>query len=534
MSEIRDFQDDLVLSVEELIGLKEVQRRIGSARSADEVLRILMRQISTIVRTHEIMLCLVDRDKTEFRVCRNPEKGHVFPAPIQAGLLDNEVIRWITRWGRPTTLPLGPHRLMTIVPLLAQSQLVGIVYIDSQAEDEVITRQVQEMLTFLANQAASVLLALRLYDQLQQQLAAVSRSTTLLGNILESIHHGVITVSRDLTIEHVNRNALAMLDVPWGMDAIGKKLDQVMPPDVLDIVHGIIDETLANGFALERQAVIHLGSGPQIRIAVSTSTLVDDAGATNGVVVTLRDMTASMELERLRQIDQMKDEFVANVSHELRTPLTCIKAYTEALFDMVEKETQAHKFLGVIDMESDRLIALIQNLLDVSLMASGRFTLDLQIVHPPEIVTEIQHLSKLKSDKHSIAIELAPELPKTLMDKPRMKEVMVNLIGNAIKYSPDGGAITVSMSVEDQNLRIGVADRGPGIGDEHKEKIFDRFYRIDSSLTYKVSGTGLGLAIVKKVVEAHDGSIRVTDNPGGGSVFTVRLPIRTRARPKFD
>ncbi len=528
-----DYHRELALCLEELISLKDVQRRIGDAGTVDEVLRILLRAISSVTRTREIILCLIDDGKTEFRVCRNPEKGHVLPFPNQNNLLDNDVIRWITRWGRPSTLPMGDARLKTIIPLIAQTKLVGVVYVDLQEEGEGVTRQVQEQLALLANQAASVLLAIRLRTQIETQLAAESRATDFLRNILESIHHGVITVNRERVVEQVNRNALALVDVPWGLDAIGKTLDQILPPDVLEVVDGIVKETLENGFALERRTSIHLGTGPKLDVAVSTSGFFGESGAMEGVVVILRDMTASQELERLRRIDQMKDEFVANVSHELRTPLTSIKAYTEALKDMVSDET-AVKFLSVVDSESDRLIALIENLLDTSLISSGTLQLKLDLVFPPDLVTEVLHISKLQSAKHPITTEFASDLPMSLMDKARMKEVIINLIGNAIKYSPDGGAIHVAMKMVDQNLRIDISDRGMGIPRESRDKVFDRFYRVDSSLTYKVSGTGLGLAIVKKVVEAHDGAISCDENPGGGSIFTIILPIRSQKRPKFD
>lgn len=529
-----ELSDDLVLSIDELRALQETQHRIAEARSVDDVVRLLLQTTASLIRSREVLLCLVDEEKGDFRICRRPERGHVFHAVTESSLLDNDLMRWVVRWERPSSIPMGPGRLMTVVPLKAQSHLIGVIWIDSDAEADIITRQVQELLTIVAGQAASVLLAVRLKEKFESQLATQARTGGFLRSIIESINHGIITVSPDLLIEQVNRNALAMLDVSWGLDAIGRKIDEIFPPDVVTLVTDITRETLENGFAMERRMDISIGNGPKIPVALSTSLLWDEAGARAGVVLIMRDMTASMELERLRNLDQMKSEFVANVSHELRTPLTCIKSYTEALKDMITEDPTAVKFLNVVDMESDRLIQLIENLLNTSLIESGRLKLDLKMVHPPELVEEVLPLSKLQSTKHPISVVAAADLPMVLVDKARMKEVMVNLIGNAIKYSPDGGAITVTMSVEDGTVRIDIADRGIGIPEEHRGKLFERFYRVDSSLTYKVSGTGLGLSIVKKVIEAHNGSIRVGDNPGGGSVFTIRLPLKTRTPAKFD
>ncbi|MBI4231825.1 hypothetical protein HY605_01220 [Candidatus Peregrinibacteria bacterium] len=281
---------------------------------------------------------------------------------------------------------------------------------------------------------------------------------------------------------------------------------------------------------MEQQFNHKLAQGPDLPIAVGASLLRDAAGVAIGIIIVLRDMTASKELERLRRIDQLKSEFVANVSHELKTPLTSIKAYTEALMDMITDDGQK-SFLKVIEEESDRLLFLISDLLNVSRIQAGKLKLGFELVEPKSIIEEILHISKVKTDKHTITINYADDLPETmLMDKERMKEVMINLMSNAIKYSPDGGEIKVNMGVFEKNLKVDVSDQGMGMAPEHLNKIFDQFYRVDTSLTYEISGTGLGLSIVKGIIEGHGGIIKVESEVGKGSTFTVLLPIRTELK----
>jgi signal transduction histidine kinase len=286
-----------------------------------------------------------------------------------------------------------------------------------------------------------------------------------------------------------------------------------------------VEETFSQGFALERQVMQVTSSGLELPLAVSTSLLRDERGNVSGIIIILRDMTATKELERMRKLDQMKSQFVANVSHELRTPLTSIRAYTEALKDMAGDEMQ-RSFLEVIESESDRLLYLIEDLLNLSRIESGRLQLNLEMTAPSLIVEEIMGLSKLHSDKHRLMMEIEPDLPEMLMDKEKMKEVVINLVSNAIKYSPDGGEVRIKLYLDEGNLRLDVIDQGIGIPKEMRKKIFEQFFRVDSSMTAEIGGTGLGLAIVKSIVEAHGGVIKVESEVGKGSTFSVLLPVR--------
>ncbi len=427
------------------------------------------------------------------------------------------VIDFVFEEPKPPTVPHGEGGFITVLPLRVPQERVGVLVLDVTGTAEEVSQLSLEPLSVLVDQAAVLLHTAR----------AVSRSIgeqALLSNILDSITNAIITLDIDSRITRINRNAMAMLEL--GPDAVGRRYDEVLLPEVVAALSDLMRETHHYGYAMEKMVAARLPQGLDINIAVSTSILRDETFTPMGTILVLRDMTASRELERLRKLDQMKSEFVANVSHELKTPLTSIKAYTEALLDMAQDE-QLKSFLKVIDEESDRLLFLINDLLNVSRIQSGKMKMHFERVKPSACVEEVHGISKVQSEKHRLDLDIAPDLPEMLLDKEKLKEVMVNLISNAIKYSPKGGDVRVRVRREGSNLRIEVEDQGMGIPEEHQKNLFQAFYRVDSSHTAEIPGTGLGLVISKAIVEHHGGRIWFESRLGVGTIFSILLPIRT-------
>jgi PAS domain S-box-containing protein len=349
----------------------------------------------------------------------------------------------------------------------------------------------------------------------------------MLLNILDSITNALVTLDVEGRITRLNRNAMAMLELSPG--AVGRRFAEVFPPEATAAVEDLLREAKEAGFAMEKMIGVKHGHGLELHMAVSTSLLRDRDLAPLGHIVVFRDMTASRELDRLRRLDTMKSEFVANVSHELKTPLTSIKAYTEALQGMASDE-QMKSFLKVIEEESDRLLFLINDLLNVSRIQSGKIKMNFAPAAPRSVVEEILGISKVQSEKHKLLLEIEEGLPEMLLDREKLKEVLINLVSNAIKYSPQGGNVWVRMRREGANLRIEVQDLGMGISRENQEKLFQAFFRVDSSLTAEIPGTGLGLLIVKAIVENHGGKIWLESEPGKGTTFFILIPIRQEIR----
>jgi two-component system, OmpR family, phosphate regulon sensor histidine kinase PhoR len=239
-----------------------------------------------------------------------------------------------------------------------------------------------------------------------------------------------------------------------------------------------------------------------------------------GVLLVFHDIT------ELKKLEQMRKDFVANVSHELKTPITSIKGFSETLLDGAMNDKEALKiFLRIILKESDRLQSLIQDLLELSKIEQQGFKLNIQEFDLMLILREIKTMLGQKAEEKNIKLCLIEENEKAIIqgDLQRLKQVFINLIGNAISYTPVDGNVTVTVEEISKKILVKVSDTGIGIEKEEIPRIFERFYRIDRDRSRNSGGTGLGLAIVKHLIEAHHGTIEVTSEVGHGSEFTIEL-----------
>jgi PAS domain S-box-containing protein len=527
----RQTSEGLRKSLDELLALKEFTARVLTAPEEKEVIPLLFKAAGEILGAVPMVFLTYKDDLAEFVP---HETAATQPALMEtiSKSLDQNLIRWVFSEEKPTVVPVTDEKMLTVVPISVRKIPVGLLCVDTSATTDAMSQAVFEQLGTIATNVAAALLSLRMISRLNDQYTILSNTKTYLANVLDSINNGIIALDVEMRLSQINRNATAMLDIV-PPEKLSVDIAEILPEAFVAVAREMVEETLTNGFAMERMFTQRTTAGLELPLAVSTSLLRDEAGALHGVIIILRDMTASKELERLRRLDQMKSEFVSNVSHELRTPLTSIKAYTEALMDMATGDTQK-EFLGVVDSESDRLLSLIEDLLNVARIESGRVSLKLATFKPHLMVEEILGVSKVQSKKHQIVREIPDNLMPIYADKDKLKEVIINLVSNAIKYSPDGGTVKITMSEQEGNLRIDVTDQGIGIAPEHLPKLFEQFYRVDSSLTYKVSGTGLGLAIVKSMVEAHGGTVRVASEVGKGSTFTVLLPIQKEPQRRAE
>ncbi len=270
--------------------------------------------------------------------------------------------------------------------------------------------------------------------------------------------------------------------------------------------------------------------------------LLDDDGQIIGTFGISRDVSAQVSAEnmlarqaaelsnqndQLRELDRLKDEFIAAVSHELRTPLTSIIGYIELLEEEGVDGPNTGRFAQVIGRNAEQLLRLVGDLLFLSRMRSGNLALELQGTDLAEIATEAVAEARPDTQRKHIDLVLsAAEIPQFAADPGRITQLLDNLLSNAVKFTGDGGTVEVSTGVADGQAVLAVTDTGTGIAADELERIFERFYRTAAATRQVVPGTGLGLAIALAIVEAHNGSITVDSTEGRGSTFTVRLPLR--------
>ncbi|MEW5719998.1 MAG: ATP-binding protein [Chloroflexota bacterium] len=240
----------------------------------------------------------------------------------------------------------------------------------------------------------------------------------------------------------------------------------------------------------------------------------------DGAGIVWRDVT------RERTADAMKSQLLSTVSHELRTPLAAIKGFATTLLrqDVKWDEATQRDFLRIIEEEADRLTEIIDNLLDMSQIEAGALRIAKEPTQLRQLIREVVDELRMRTEAHYFVVDLPSELPRVLIDPRRIRQVLTNLISNAIKYSPKG-QITISCEIEDEYVVVSVADQGEGIPQEYLGKIFERFFQVDGASTRRVGGSGLGLAISRGIIEAHDGKIWAESVAGRGSTFRFTLPV---------
>ncbi|NMA65699.1 MAG: cell wall metabolism sensor histidine kinase WalK, partial [Clostridiaceae bacterium] len=261
-------------------------------------------------------------------------------------------------------------------------------------------------------------------------------------------------------------------------------------------------------------------------LRVHLASFTDEENKIDGIVTVLQDITEE------HRLDKMRREFVANVSHELRTPLTSVKSYTETLLDgALQEPSIVEHFLEVINDETDRMTRLVKDLLTLS-QHDGGINLNIEDISIAELVSScverLQRESKLKNQDLKLSIK--QNIPLIEGDRYRIDQLLINIIGNAIKYTPEKGRINVKVYHEKEYVIIRVEDNGIGIPEEDLARVFERFYRVDKARSRQLGGTGLGLAIAKEIAVLHGGDISIKSKVGKGTQLSVKLPIRRRLK----
>jgi two-component system phosphate regulon sensor histidine kinase PhoR len=336
--------------------------------------------------------------------------------------------------------------------------------------------------------------------------------------VFNSMVEGLVLLDHTGRIQLVNR----ALEKLFGLssDIRGRT---VLEAFRLQPLHELVERARVQGQLLNYE--LEVGGMERRFLQVNATAFPDRQGRPVGMILVVHDVT------RLKQLESTRKEFVANVSHELRTPLSMIKGYVETLLDGAKDDAQvAGRFLQTIRKHADRLDYLIEDLLTISQLESGRTALNFEQFTLRDLVSEVCDDLHARAAEKSIRIEndLTDEL-KARGDAPRVQQVLFNLIDNAIKYGRSNGRISVTAQpLEDKPMiEVAVADDGPGIPAEALNRIFERFYRVDRGRSRDQGGTGLGLAIVKHIVQSHGGEVRAESRPGEGATFRFTLPAAT-------
>ncbi len=407
-------------------------------------------------------------------------------------------------------------RQVVALPLTMEGENLGYIYVFRARGAASFTQNDQQVLATFANHAAIAVHNAYLYHQ-------VTAEQERLNAIIENSGDGIMIINPFRIIKTWNKTLTNLTGIT-PEEAVGRPCYEVLnlrAKDGTSICHTacpILHPPESGQLYIE--GFHQRPDGVKIAFADNYSPQKNQDNEIDQYIANIRDVT------KLREADDLKQTLLAIISHELKTPVSIIKGYagTLAREDANWDREVLAEGLAVIEEEADKLDTLITNFLDASKLQAGGLKLHLSEIYLPEMAQHAVDTLKATTDIHQFELDFPTDFPIISGDYERLSQVLTNLISNAIKYSPDGGLIRVGGQVLNQTVRIYVSDEGIGIPPAEHERIFERFHRVDNSLSRKTPGTGLGLYLVQAVVKAHDGQVWVDSKPGAGSTFWVELP----------
>lgn len=482
--------------------------------------------------------------------------------------VNNNNVKQVTSTGRPLTRIIDDNGnyMIQITPLTSGSNIVGAVYVRASMQSVFQDLRNTSMMFLITSLIAAILGAIlslvisraitRPIEEMQDQALSIADGdyssqvkiysndelgrlgqafNTLsvriersqeesdserrrLDSVLSHMTDGVIATDRHGNVTIVNQMALNFLNTTE---------DAIVNKPIAEVLG--LDESSQDLISSQKEIVVTVNENTQDEMILhaSFSLIKRVTGFVSGSVCVLHDVTEQQKNEN------MQKQFVSNVSHELRTPLTSLSAYIDTLNQGAWKDPEiAPKFLKVTQEETQRMIRMINDLLSLSRMDRGTSKMELELVNLNDFVAHIlnrfdmivKNGEEKGEKKYTIKRELGQQAIWVEIDTDKMMQVIDNIMNNAIKYSPDGGVITVRLTENQNRVILSISDQGLGIPRKDLNKIFDRFYRVDKARSRAQGGTGLGLAIAKEIIEAHHGRIWADSSEGKGSTFYISLP----------
>ena len=399
---------------------------------------------------------------------------------------------------------------------LVDERVIGVMHVLNKRFGQDLTQEDLRLVEMLAEQAAAVISNAQLYIQLTEEKEELEEA-------FEHIAVGVMVVNTQGTLRLMNPAACKMLGLPVS-DYVGAQMDAVVPAgEARDLLTAALDQ------GEERSIEIEMGEEDSHTYQAQASLITNEDDTLEAAVAIFNDITD------IRRVERMKTAFVSTVSHELRTPLTSIKGFISTLLEdeegMYDEETQ-REFLVIINEECDRLTRLISDLLNISRIEAGH-GLDLQLadVDLRQVINRAAANQQAYTKKHRLVTEFDDSIGAMRVDQDKLMQILDNLVGNAVKYSPNGGTVKIKVVDEGTTVRIDVSDEGLGVPERHRDQIFQRFHQVDDDIDHRsISGTGIGLYLVQHLAQAHGGNVWLAHTEVGvGSTFSLRLPKNPEA-----
>lgn len=513
--------------------------KLGQA-NLDTTLKLILKNAVEALQATTGVVCIWSEAERRFIVGASHGLDNEAEAKLQP-LLDEAIpdlamsrdsYNLLSEFMPPSALPISIQGIkqnpIIALPLQVADKAVGLIYVLRPLELKPFSRESQTILAAFAEQAALAVQNARL----AHFLAAEKER---LESILETSAEGIISIDGQRRITSFNL-AMERLTGQCREDVLQRECFRVLSlrnqqrQSLCNTQCPMLLSCNQSSRTFELQGIIQTIDDKDVDVGMTYSIIYTPEGKPINAVINVRDIS------KLREAENLREAFLSMIGHELQTPLSIIKGYTSTLArnDATWDAGTLRNALQVIEAETDRLSSIMNKLILASQIAAGIPVLSKEEVQISSLIEKVVRRLRATTSIHTFEIDCDPDLPPALADPALIEEVLANLIDNAIKYSPQGGKITIIGRRSKGELRVTVADEGIGIPEEDLERIFERFQRTDRAAVKKVKGVGLGLFICKAIVEIHGGRIEVASKVGKGSQFTFTLPLGQSGQASED
>ncbi|QKS70377.1 response regulator [Paenalkalicoccus suaedae] len=508
---------------ESLARMNQLNTALASSHSIDEQVKEVFTFVQSFTGAEKIVLSLVDGSYAKYRGITEEQVALFCDTrvpEIKEVLMTDGMYR-SKRDATEAEQTLSEGKLFVeelYFPLMtSRGELLAVLAFAKigreQTSDEVLTLK-------------SILQRAALAIEAQYSYREIKLSQQLNQDILDNVTEGILFISKDGDLIQFNTavceitscNERVTQDEKQGFKWLPHFLTHIVEKEE---VEQFVKQATMGSFDGIDQLTYRVVYATQEKHVSLYAVKVNGGKQREGTLFVHRDITRDFE------VNKMKSELVSTVSHELRTPLSSILGFTELLMTRELKKEKADKYLRTIYSESKRLTRLINDFLDLQRMEQGKQEFIMEEVNILTVLRETLDSMEI-SDKHRIVVDDRAHMTTVKGDREKLRQVLVNLISNAVKYSPEGGLVTIVVTNNKNDLAISVEDEGLGIPAEYVDKLFNKFQRVHNASKYKISGTGLGLAICKEIAQVHHGDISISSEEGKGSIFTFTLPLPLR------
>lgn len=456
------------------------------------------------------------------------QKGSCFDTvvcPVVSEYASLEMLKWVSKSGKVNIIPVEQGKdygvinvpdTIVLFPIMQNDSSFGVF---SFSLSEVFESFLHDQMDFFSLLYSQMSIAI---DNLMM-LNELTSYKDFMKDVIENMINGIIVMDTDMKITYMNRNAQFLLSLQGG---VGQTAFEIMDAELFNSVSKVLDSMKSGENIIDYQFDQKISEHQSVPLGISASILYSRDLKPSGYIVIFRDLSLTKEVLKLKELDAMKNDFISKVSHELRTPLTSISSYTEALLDgLADTKEESDSYLNIIEQECQRLISMVNDILDLSKMESGKMDFKISSINISDVIFSSVNTMRHTADAKNIKLnfEIEDEGLVVMADMDKVIQVMLNLISNALKFTPEEGSVSIKISDESHKVKVMVVDTGMGMDDHEVEHLFDKFYQVEN-VKHHQKGTGLGTSICKEIIESLGGKIWVTSKKGIGTTVNFTLP----------